>query len=74
MSPFANDPYCYPGTDVLINLENIRDQATLNQFAAQTASIGIGSLAINPIKGPFQLQTPQRNPSPHLWQCLPVGG
>jgi cell filamentation protein len=53
MSPFANDPYCYPGTDVLINLENIRDQATLNQFEAQTASIGIGSLAIHPIEGPF---------------------
>ena len=53
MSPFANDPYCYPGTDVLINRENIRDQGTLNQFEAQTASIGIGSLAINPVKGPF---------------------
>jgi hypothetical protein len=35
MSPFANDPFCYPGTDVLINREGIRDQNTLNQFEAQ---------------------------------------
>ena len=35
MSPFANDPYCYPGTDVLSNREGIRDQNTLNQFEAQ---------------------------------------
>jgi cell filamentation protein len=53
MSPFANDPFCYPGTDVLINLENIRDQKTLTQFEAQTASVNIAQLAVNPIKGPF---------------------
>jgi hypothetical protein len=51
MSPFANDPYCYPGTDILINLENIRDQKTLNQFEAQTASACIARLAVDPIKG-----------------------
>jgi cell filamentation protein len=56
MSPFANDPYCYPGTDVLINLENIRDQKTLNQFEAQTASASIAHLTINPIKGPFNIR------------------
>jgi len=26
MSPFANDPYCYPGTDVLKNADGIRDR------------------------------------------------
>ena len=56
MSPFANDPYCYPGTDVLINLENIRDQKTLNHFEAQTASANIARLAINPIQGPFDVR------------------
>jgi len=53
VSPFANDPYCYPGTDVLINLENIRDQQALNQFEAQIASTEIARLSISPIKGPF---------------------
>jgi hypothetical protein len=49
MSPSARDPYVYPGTNVLINLEDIRDQATLNRFEAQTASVSIALLAINPI-------------------------
>jgi cell filamentation protein len=53
VSPFANDPYCYPGTDVLINLENIRDQNTLNKFEAQTASACIARLSVRPITGPF---------------------
>jgi len=53
VSPFPNDPYCYPGTNVLINLENIRDQKVLNQFEVQTASVCIANLAVNPIKGPF---------------------
>ncbi|MCX7326290.1 MAG: Fic family protein [Hyphomicrobiales bacterium] len=26
------DPYCYPGTDVLINLADLRDQAALDEF------------------------------------------
>jgi cell filamentation protein len=53
MSPFANDPYCYPGTNILINLENIRDQKTLNHFEAQTASTCIAHFAADPIQGPF---------------------
>lgn len=53
MSPFPNDPYCYPGTDVLINHENIRDQRTLDQFEGQTASANMARLAIKPIVGPF---------------------
>jgi cell filamentation protein len=53
MSPFPNDPYCYPGTDVLLNHEGIRDAKTLAQFEVQTASVNIARLAINPITGPF---------------------
>jgi cell filamentation protein len=53
MSPLANDPYCYPGTDVLINHENIRDQAALSQFEAQMVPVGVASLALKPLKGPF---------------------
>lgn len=31
----VNDPYCYPGTTVLINKLNIRDQAALDEFEAE---------------------------------------
>jgi len=53
MTPFPNDPYCYPGTDVLLNLEGIRDAKTLAQFEVQTASVNIARFAISPITGPF---------------------
>jgi cell filamentation protein len=55
MSPSARDPYVYPGTNILINLEDIRDQAALNCFEAQTASANIARLAINPIQGTFDV-------------------
>jgi cell filamentation protein len=55
MSPSARDPYVYPGTNVLINLEDIRDQKTLNHFEAQTASANIARLTVNPITGPFDI-------------------
>lgn len=32
------DPYCYPGTSVLINLADIRDQATLDAFEDDAAT------------------------------------
>jgi cell filamentation protein, protein adenylyltransferase len=32
------DPYCYPGTTVLINLLNTRDQAELDAFEAEMTS------------------------------------
>ena len=35
----APDPYCYPGTSVLKNRAHIRDQATLDAFEDDTASI-----------------------------------
>jgi cell filamentation protein len=53
MSPSARDPYVYPSMNVLLNLDDIRDQAALNRFEAQTASACIALLAINPITGPF---------------------
>jgi cell filamentation protein len=56
MSPSARDPYVYPGTNVLINMEDIRDQAALNRFEAQTASANIALLAVNPIQGPFDVR------------------
>ena len=34
----APDPYCYPGTTVLINLAGIREQATLDAFEDDAAT------------------------------------
>jgi cell filamentation protein len=56
MSPSARDPYVYPGTNVLINLKDIRDQKTLNDFEAQIASANIARLTVNPITGPFDIR------------------
>lgn len=53
MSSFGNDPYCYPGTDILRNLEDIRDKAALDRFEADAVAVGLINLKRNPIKGPF---------------------
>jgi cell filamentation protein len=53
MSPFANDPYCYPGTEVLINKGDYRIQAELNEFEADAVLLAIATLRIHPISGPF---------------------
>jgi fido (protein-threonine AMPylation protein) len=34
------DPYCYPGTTVLINRLGTTDQSILNAFEAEMTSIG----------------------------------
>jgi cell filamentation protein len=53
MSPFQNDPYCYPGTDVLINREDIREQKALNAFEADAVGASLVDLKVHPIQGPF---------------------
>jgi cell filamentation protein len=53
MSPFANDPYCYPGTDVLINRGDYRTQTELNKFEADAVFVAIAALQSSPIKGLF---------------------
>jgi cell filamentation protein len=53
MSPFPNDPYCYPGTDVLINLGDYRTQTELNKFEADAVFLAIAALQSCPIQGPF---------------------
>ena len=53
MSPFPNDPYCYPGTDVLRNLAEIRDPKALAPFEADAAAANIIDLRRHPIQGPF---------------------
>jgi cell filamentation protein len=53
MSPFPNDPYCYPGTDILRNLAEIRDPGELRIFEADAVAVNIVELRRNGITGPF---------------------
>jgi len=53
MSGFPNDPYCYPGTDILRNLEDIRDRKALGDFEADAVAASLINLRRNPIAGPF---------------------
>lgn len=55
MSPFPNDPYCYPGTDVLINHGDYRVQAELNKFEADAVLLASAALKARPISGPFDI-------------------
>jgi cell filamentation protein len=56
MSGFPNDPYCYPGTDSLRNLEGIRDRKALEGFEADAVSVSLINLRRNPITGPFDIR------------------
>jgi cell filamentation protein len=56
MSPSARDPYVYPGTNVLKNLEDLRDQKALDRFEADAVAVSIIDLKRNPIQGPFDLR------------------
>jgi len=53
VSPFANDPYCYPGTDVLINHGEYRSQADFNRFEADAVFLAFAAIKARPLKGPF---------------------
>jgi cell filamentation protein len=53
MSPFPNDPYCYPGTDILRNLGEIHNREELEAFEADVTAANIVEIRRNPIKGPF---------------------
>jgi cell filamentation protein len=53
MTPIPNDPYCYPGTDVLINFADIHEKEALDRFEAQIASASIAHLSTDPVKGQF---------------------
>jgi cell filamentation protein len=52
MTPKSRDPYVYPGTHVLINKEDIRDAAELNQFerimSGQRLSEGLPDISLTP--------------------------
>lgn len=48
-----NDPYCYPGTDVLINKLNLTDSATLHEKEGVFVGLSLLELYDSPIQGKF---------------------
>jgi cell filamentation protein len=52
----AQDPYCYPGTQVLRNLLDIRDAAALDLFEGALVAIRLVHLRENPIGGPCDVK------------------
>jgi len=48
--------YCYPGTNVLINHFDIRDNYLLSQIERDITSINLALLANSPVKGDFTLK------------------
>jgi cell filamentation protein len=56
MKPLPTDPYCYPGTRVLINLKNLEDRDELDAFESEMVSTRLAQLRKNPITGSFNLK------------------
>ena len=51
--PVSEEPYGYPGTDILRNLGEIRSREELEAFEADATVANIIELRRKPIKGPF---------------------
>jgi fido (protein-threonine AMPylation protein) len=53
----APDPYCYPGTDVLVNRRDLRDQARLDAYEAMiTAQLAYLALLASKAGHPLALE------------------
>ena len=72
MSPAGHDPYLYPGTNVLINNGDIRNQAELNQFEEDAVFLAFAAMKSRPIQGPFdtrRLQETHRRIFAKVYPC-----
>lgn len=56
----THDAYVYPDTNVLRNLEGIRDLAQLQQLEAQLTRLRLPRIAAHPIDGGYDLAHLQR--------------
>lgn len=54
-NPQDIDPYCYPNTNVLINLLNIKDFSKLETEEAQVGILKTYLLEKTPLKGDYDL-------------------
>ena len=52
----AADTYVYPGTEVLRNKADIRDQVALDAFEADASALRMLELVEKPIQGAFDLK------------------
>jgi len=50
-----SDTYVYPGTEVLRNKADLRDQAALDKFEADVTAMRMAELLNQPIQGKFDL-------------------
>ena len=51
----GSDTYVYPGTEVLRNKADIRDQEALDSFEADATAVRMLELIDNPVQGTFDL-------------------
>jgi cell filamentation protein len=56
MCPAERDPYVYPGTNVLRNLKDLRDQQDLDIFEADAVATCLIDRKRNPIQGLFDIR------------------
>lgn len=56
----GDDFYCYPGSKVLMNRFNIRDEEKLHEIEKEISYINIAVLHKNPLKGVFNLEYLQK--------------
>ena len=49
--PESSDPYTYPGTDILRNIPDVRDAASLAAFEANATAARLVELDAAPLKG-----------------------
>lgn len=49
------DPYCYPGTDVLVNRLGLRDADKLQQAEGHLSGLRMAQLQLSPLAGSFDL-------------------
>ena len=56
----GDDFYCFPGTNILVNRFNIRDYNKLQEIERDYSHAKIALIAVNPIKGTFDLKYLQK--------------
>jgi len=64
----AIDPYVYPGTEILINKFDCRDQKKLNEREADFTILKLASLSTEPLLGDYNAFSKSLA---HLWRVHP---
>lgn len=70
----TNSKYCYPGTDILINKLDIKDESLLKEAEALYSAQRLLELTVTPVTGDFDLQHLQRIHYHILQDIYPFAG